>query len=173
MTFFVTLFSTILVACGKVNFTNLSRYSQLNEKTYRRHFQAAFDFTSFNVELVSLVQGLAQPLVLVMDGSFTTKSGKRTEGIDWYWNSCAGRAERGLEISLVAVVDIATETAYTLSAQPTLAQTEIPSDMTCLDQYLYHLDAVRPHLPPQGRYLAIDAAYAKAGFVRGVVDAQT
>ncbi|WP_073074337.1 transposase [Phormidesmis priestleyi] len=38
MTFFVTLFSTILIVCGKVNFTNLSRYSELNEKTYRRQF---------------------------------------------------------------------------------------------------------------------------------------
>ncbi|PSB17274.1 hypothetical protein C7B65_19220 [Phormidesmis priestleyi ULC007] len=38
VTFFVTLFSTILIVCGKVNFTNLSRYSELNEKTYRRQF---------------------------------------------------------------------------------------------------------------------------------------
>ena len=31
-----TLLMTILVLCGKVNFTNLSRYSPLSEKTYRR-----------------------------------------------------------------------------------------------------------------------------------------
>jgi len=36
--FLVILFSTILLAYGKVNFTNLSRYSSLSEKTYRRHF---------------------------------------------------------------------------------------------------------------------------------------
>ncbi len=170
MTFFVTLFSTILVVCGRVNFTNLSRYSELNEKTYRRHFQAGFDFTSFNLELVTLAHGSYQPLLLVMDGSFMVKSGKKTEGMDWYWNGCTGRAEKGLEISLVAVVDIATATAYAVSAQQTLAQTEIPKEITRLDQYLYHLDAVRPHLPPQVRYLAVDAAYAKATFVRGVVD---
>ena len=170
----MTLFSTILVVCGKVNFTNLSRYSHFHEKTYRRHFKAAFDFTAFNVELVCLAQGSssAQPLLLVMDGSFIAKSGKKTEGIDWYWNGCASRAEKGLEISLIGVVDIATETAYAVSAQQTLAQTEIPSDITRLDQYLYHLEAVRPHLPAQVRYLAVDGAYAKATFVRGVVEAQ-
>jgi len=144
----VTLFSTILVVCGKVNFTNLSCYSRFNEKTYRRHFKAAFDFTGFNIELVSLAQGTGsgQSLLLVMDGSFISKSGKKTEGMDWYWNGCASRAEKGLEVSLVAVVDIATETAYALSAQQTLAQSEIPRDITRLEQYLYHLDAVRPQL---------------------------
>lgn len=168
----MTLFSTILVVCGKVNFTNLSRYSELNEKTYRRHFTADFGFTPFNVELVKLTSEREQALLLVMDSSFIAKSGKKTEGIDWYWNGCASRAEKGLEVSLVAVVDVATETAYALSAQQTLAQSEIPKDITRLEQYLYHLDAVRPHLPPQVRYLAVDGAYAKATFVSGAVDAQ-
>ena len=36
--FLITLFSTILLAYGKINFTNLSRYSCLSEKAYRRHF---------------------------------------------------------------------------------------------------------------------------------------
>ena len=36
--FLVILFSIILLAYGKFNFTNLSRYSSLSEKTYRRHF---------------------------------------------------------------------------------------------------------------------------------------
>ena len=46
--FLVTLFSTILLVYGKVNFTNLSRYSYLNEKTYRRHFLKSFNFAQFN-----------------------------------------------------------------------------------------------------------------------------
>ena len=108
----MTLFSTILVVCGKVNFTNLSRYSELNEKTYRRHFRADFDFTSFNVELVKLTREREQALLLVMDCSFIAKSGKATEGLDWYWNGCNSRVEKGLEMSLVGVVDVETETAY-------------------------------------------------------------
>jgi hypothetical protein len=46
--FMVILFSTILLVYGKVNFTNLSRYSSLSEKTYRRHFLKNFDFSEFN-----------------------------------------------------------------------------------------------------------------------------
>lgn len=82
--FFVTLFTTILVVCGKVNFTNLSRYSDLNEKTYRRHFQQAFDFTALNVALVEQERSGLQPLLVVMDSSYIAKSGKKTAGIDWY-----------------------------------------------------------------------------------------
>ncbi len=168
----MTLFSTILVVCGRVNFTNLSRYSELNEKTYRRHFTAEFEFTPFNVELVNLTSESEQALLLVMDSSFIAKSGKATEGIDWYWNGCASRVEKSLEVSVVGVVNVETKTAYALSAQQTLAQAEMPSDMTRMDQYLYHLEAVRPHLPHQVRYLAIDGAYAKANFVSGAVSVQ-
>jgi hypothetical protein len=40
--FMVIFFSTILLVYGKVNFTNLSRYSSLSEKTYRRHGSPEF-----------------------------------------------------------------------------------------------------------------------------------
>ena len=111
-------------------------------------------------------------MLLVMDGSFIAKSGKATTGIDWYWNGCNSRALKGLEISLVGVVDVETKTAYALSAQQTLAQADLPCDITRMEQYLYHLEAVRPHLPPQVRYLAVDGADAKANFVSGAVHCQ-
>ena len=46
--FLVILFSTILLVYGKVNFTNLSRYICLSEKTCRRHFLQSFNFPEFN-----------------------------------------------------------------------------------------------------------------------------
>ncbi|UBF25978.1 hypothetical protein K9N68_31315 [Kovacikia minuta CCNUW1] len=48
----LTLFPTILLVCGKVNFTNLSRYSELSEKTYRRQSHPAFCFMSLNAQLI-------------------------------------------------------------------------------------------------------------------------
>lgn len=42
------LFTTMLGVCGKVNFTNLSRYSDLSERTYRRQYQQDFEFARFN-----------------------------------------------------------------------------------------------------------------------------
>jgi len=159
----------MLVVYGKVNFTNLSRYSELNEKTYRRHFEKAFEFLPFNVELVKLANAPSSRLLCVMDCSFLPKSGKATVGIERYWNGCASRVEKGLEVSVIGVVEVETATAYALSAQQTLSHCELPAEITRMDQYLYHLDQVRPHLPPQVQYLAVDGAYAKEGFVTGTM----
>jgi len=54
-----------------------------------------------------------------MDCSFIPKSGKKTYGLDWFYNGSASRSEKGLEISVIAVVDVAAHRRYTLSVQQT------------------------------------------------------
>jgi len=108
-------------------------------------------------------------LLAVMDCSFVHKSGKATFGLDAFWNGCANRVETGLEVSVVGVVDVETEQGYALSAEQTYAQASIP-ECSRMDQYLYHLECVRPSLPPEVHYLTVDGAYAKASFVSGAVD---
>jgi hypothetical protein len=56
-----------------------------------------------------------------MDASFCAKSGKHTYGLDWFYNGSASRSEKGLEISVIAVVDVAGQRGYTLSVQQTPA----------------------------------------------------
>ena len=46
--FLMTLFTTILIARGKINFRNLSRYSHLCERTYTRQFDNPFRFMDIN-----------------------------------------------------------------------------------------------------------------------------
>jgi hypothetical protein len=167
--FFTTLFATIVMVCGNVNFTNLSRYSELSERTYRRYYEQDFEFAAFNQALVGHASGTGRAMLAVMDCSFIAKSGKATFGLDAFWNGCASRVETGLEVSVVGVVDVETEQGYALSAEQTYAQSSLP-EFSRLDQYLYHLDAVRPYLPPEVKYLAVDGYYAKTGFVSGVVD---
>lgn len=153
----MSLFSTLLIVCGKVNFTNLSRYSNLSERTYRRQFEQSFDFTQFNVELARSSHESGHELLAVMDCSFIAKSGKATFGLDRFWNGCASRVEKGLEVSLLGVVDVETEVSYAISAQQTFAQATLP-EFSRLEQYLDHLDCVRCQLPPCVRYLAVDGA---------------
>ncbi len=162
-----TLFATILIACGKVNFTNLSRYSQRTERSYRRQFKKQFDFAQFNAEVIKAATSLHHSMIAVMDCSFIAKSGKKTFGLDQFYNGSHNRVERGLEVSLVAVVDVETEVAYSLLAEQTFDQGECP-ELTRMDYYLHHLEIAQPQLPPQVRYLAVDGAYAKEAFVKGV-----
>ena len=51
--FLITLFTTILITRGKVNFRNLSRYSEVSEKTYSRQFGKPFDFVAFNRQVIN------------------------------------------------------------------------------------------------------------------------
>ena len=44
--------------------------------------------------------------IVAFDPTFIPKSGKQTYGLDYFWNGCHSRAEKGLEISSVAIVDI-------------------------------------------------------------------
>lgn len=102
----LTLFATIYVVCGKVNFTNLSRYSHLSERTYRRQFSVPYPFSSLNASLIDEAIAPRHFQVAAIDASLIPKSGKATYGLDRFWNGKASRAERGLEISMIAVVDV-------------------------------------------------------------------
>lgn len=117
----LTLFGTILLVCGKVNFSNLSRYSDLSERTYRRHYCQPFAFVQFNQQTIELAIPATADSVAAIDCSFVPKSGKATYGLDWFYNGSASRSEKGLEISVIAVVDVAAHRGYTLSVQQTPA----------------------------------------------------
>jgi len=115
----LTLFPTILLICGKVNFSNLSRYSDLSERTYRRHYSQSFGFVQFNHHTIALAIPATATAIAAIDCSFVPKSGKATYGLDWFYNGSASRSEKGLEISVIAVVDVAVHRGYTLSVQQT------------------------------------------------------
>lgn len=166
--FLTALFVTILVARGKINFYNLSRYSCYSEKTYRRQFRKTFDYLKFNLLCADKVIEKESVLLLVQDPSFIPKSGKKTFGLGKFFNSCVGKAQRGLEISTLALVDVAMNTAYSLSAKQT--PSSLSSDETRLDFYLSHLQEVVPHILKRVGYAVMDGYFAKQKFVAGVSD---
>jgi len=108
--------------CGKVNFSNLSRYSNLSERTYRRQFTKNFDFTNFNAELIEEAISPKSRKIAAMDCSFITKSGKQSYGVDYYYNGSANKSEKGQEISVISIVDVDSHQGYTLSVQQTAAK---------------------------------------------------
>jgi hypothetical protein len=107
---------------GKANFTNMSRYSDKSERTYRRQYSQEFNFSHLNAAMIEAATVVAEVLIGVMDCSFIPKNGKQTPGIDWFYNGSASRSERGLEISLLAVVDVKAHRGYSLSVRQTPSQ---------------------------------------------------
>jgi len=190
--FLVILFLTILLMRGKVNFRNMSRYSDLNEKSYSRQFRNPFDFADFNQQLIADTVPRTHEKIGVMDGSFISKSGKKTYGLGFFYDSSHDQAAKGLEISTLAVIDVTDNTGYSLSAWQTPPPEEIetlvagqpssPSEgqqqedeITRVDFYAHHLRRDAVYLPDEVKYLVVDGYYAKIKFVNAVdeVDLET
>ncbi len=182
--FLVTLILTILLMRGKVNFRNMSRYSDLNEKTYSRQFRKPFDFADFNKQLVEETVPSHHEKIAVMDCSFIPKSGKETYGLGFFYDSSHDQAAKGLEISNLAVIDVTDNTGYSISSWQTPPQKEIEvliadqrsaesdeqqeEDITRVDFYAQHLRRDAAYLPDDVKYLVVDGYYAKIKFVNAV-----
>jgi Transposase DDE domain len=121
--------------------------------------------------------------IAAIDCSFVNKSGKKTSGIDFFYNGSKGKSEKGLEISVISVIDMDTQQAYTLSVKQTPAtdrtliktkgKPSVLSEQLVSERvkaYLSQIAAARPHLPATVRYLAADSFYSKKSIVDGVVE---
>jgi len=183
--FLVILFLTVLLMRGKVNFRNLSRYSDLSEKTYSRQFRYTFDFADFNERLIEETVPSHHEKIGAMDCSYIPKSGKKTYGLGFFYDSSHDKAAKGLEVSNLAVIDVTDNTGYTLSSRQTPPQEEIEKlvagrgsaenegkededKITRVDFYAEHLRRDAAHLPQDVKYLAVDGYYTKIKFVNAV-----
>ena len=87
----------LLIVPGRSTFRNLSRYSGYVEKTFSRWFRRSLDWAKLNVMAIRPVVPAEHESILAFDPSYMAKSGRHTEGLGYFWNSSAGRAQRGLE----------------------------------------------------------------------------
>ena len=53
--------------------------------------------------------------IAAIDASFINKSGKHTEGLSMFWSGADGKSKKGLEMSLISIVDVNANTAYVLN----------------------------------------------------------
>lgn len=163
--FLVELFELIFSIQGRINFENLARYSPLNECTFRRNFSKFFEWLDFNLELMYL-GGLrfSNPVIAAIDCSFISKAGKATYGLDKFWSGVANRNKKGLEISLLALIDVLSGTAWSLDATQTpsgLSSKEGQGkEYTRIDFYLEQIMDLLPKLR-QVLYFVADGYYAK------------
>ena len=170
--FLATLCVTILVRRGRVNFRHLSRYCDYSERTIARQFRAPFDWPDFHQRVLLTALDPRSELVSAHDASFLPKSGKQTFGLGHFFNSCASRAECGLEISTLAVVEVTRRCAFTLAVAQTPPgedATKAEQEETRVDFYKQQLREHRHRLPPGVKYHCVDGYYAKKKYIDEVV----
>ena len=195
---FVThLFGLLLMLPGHATFRNMSRYSPYHERTFARWYDTNLDWVALNKAAIIEIVPADHEQALIIDASFVSKSGKHTYGLDRFWNGSHSRAEKGLEISALAWLDLTEKCAYGLSVEQTPPSPE-PSasessasessasessasessasdisapETTRMDVYLDQLRrVVKAHDLTWLRYLLMDGAYSKQNFVDGVRD---
>ena len=157
--FMTELFSVILGHQGRATFANLARYSRLTELTFRRWFARHFDWLGFNLACAGLA---LSDCIGVVDCSFLPKSGSATYGLDKFWSSCAGKALRGLEVSVLACVEVSTKRCFALEASqtPPDATQKEGQGYSRTDFYLAQISDCLPRLA-ELLYWVGDGFYAK------------
>lgn len=165
--FLTVLFQTIFVCQSKINFSALARHSDLNEKTYRRNFQKEFDFVELNQSIIN--HSKFQIEAFAMDASFIRKSGSETFGLDKFWNGCASKAEKGLEASIISLIDVGKNASLCLTVDQTepnpVNQVEGQPTKTRVDFYAEQLEKVAVTILKYTRIGVFDGFYAKQKFV--------
>ena len=94
---------------GRLNFTNLARYGERTERSYRDWFAQTIPWLALNAALVLQLQehhDIGSVGILATDAVFIRKAGNKTPGVAQFWSGCLGKAESGLEGSCVTWVDV-------------------------------------------------------------------
>lgn len=154
---------------GRSNFRNLARYCSLSETTLSRWARRTFDYQVFNTILLEQeVLDKNHERVAALDASFIRKSGHKTEGIGRFHSGCSGRTERGLEMSLLSVIDLDRHTGFSLLAR----QTEIRNESgNRIDQAIEQVKDCQKQLQTlKVKDLTVDAWYSKHRFVNSIFE---
>lgn len=170
--FLAVLFNTVFVCQAQINYSSLARHSALNERTFRRQFRKEVDFLEINQAIIE--QARCRIKAFAMDAAFIKKSGKQTFGLDKFWNGCASRAEKGLEASIISLVDSRQNASFALTVdqtEPNLETNESQqSNRTRIDFYAEQLERVAPQILKYTKIGLFDGFYAKKKFVDKTVE---
>ena len=172
--FLAVLLATMLALRGRVTGRNLSRYCAYSERPMARQFRATFDWPDFPPRVMTAALDPRSELISAQDASFIPKSGKQTFGLGHFFTGCASRAERGLEIATLAVVDVTRRCALTLAVAQTppgadKAASKQAAEETRIDFYKQQLRAQRHRLPERVTYHCVDGYFAKQKYIDEVV----
>jgi hypothetical protein len=171
------LLATMLALRGRVTARNLSRYCEYAERTRARQFRASFAWSDFPQRVLTAARDPRSDLLAAQEASFIPKSGKQTFGLGHFFNGCASRAERGWEISTLAVVEVTHRCAFTLAVAQTppgagQGTRQPAGDETRMDFYQPHLPDHRHRVPPTVPSQCVDGDFAKKKYLDEVVALQ-
>lgn len=109
----------------------MSRYSDFCEKTYSLCYRIFFVYRKFNNRMIFGNISATDEWISAMDASYLKKSGKCTAGLTNFWDGSAGIDEKGLEVSLLSLVHLKSNTTFALQALQTIDE----EDKSCTNLF--------------------------------------
>ena len=175
-TFFIETMELMLTHTGRLNFTQMARCGRSCESRFRQNFKKPFDWFSFNKSFLESTKG--HRIAIAIDPCYIPKSGKKTDGIDWFWSGCAAAMKKGLEILGISVVDADAKDSIFLKAEQTFTDKlrgrkpqctkgmDDPDSLT--GWYLRMLSRCCQQLLSICSLIVADAYFSKESFATGV-----
>jgi hypothetical protein len=165
--FMLDFFLALFMFVGRATMTNLSRYGVGSVRRLSRWKKHVFDFVTFNLIALEEQKIISQhEVVLVFDPTFIPKSGKKTHGLDKFYNASHSKVEKGLEASLLGLADLNENTCYALNVTQTPAN--LSEEESRIDFYVGLIQKYAPPLVPIVKSLVVDGGFGKKKFVNGV-----
>ena len=171
--FILTLVQGLVGVTGKRTFRNMARFMGIEEHTFSRQMAKTFDFVKLNLQLILNFKNKNETCIAAQDDTFIPKSGKKTYGLNFFWNGSSSKAEKGLELNVVAIVKINGEKkeGFTLSSRQTIIKSIAEKVLTKIDFCIEHVKNVILQLQALGvQYMVADAFFAKIKYIEGITE---
>jgi hypothetical protein len=168
--FLLEIFMLYLIIPGRINFKQMSRYSDCCEQRFRNQFKAKFDFMSYNTSLITPHVG--KRTAISFDPSHIEKSGKKTPFMGSFWSGSDQCTKKGLEIAQIALIDIDLHQSFHLEAVQTVpVKTLKQADLSLVDWYAHSIITRKQELLPLSKIVVADAFFSKITFIEPLMDA--
>ena len=159
--FICWLFEKWIMLPVRHNFLNIYRYGNggYSEKSIRHQFSRKINFLGWFEAAFSVLK--EKECIAAFDPSYIKKSGKHTYGKGKYWSGKEQQVKDGLEISCLAMVDVADRTAYSVES----IQTPSAMQGKLMDHYVEIIMNRLKMLLSFTKYLAADGYFMKSSFI--------
>lgn len=171
--FMKSLFDAAVSIPGKINFTQLARYSGLSERTFRNWFSRDnFNWVRFNQNSIHMAFHQGDTLAVAFDPAYIPKSGNMTYGVGRYWSGVEKRSKWGLEIMALGVLDVEKHSMMMLEAiqTPTVEELHESKGMTMLEWYAHLLISRAEDFKQVSDIIVGDAFFSRKPFIDKMIE---
>ena len=167
--FLIEIFMLYLVIPGRINLTQMSRYSKYCEQRFRNQFKEKLDFMNYNTSLITPYVG--SRIAISFDPSHIEKSGKKTPYLGSFWSGSDQYTKKGLEIAQIALIDIDLNQSFHLEAVQTVpVKTLKQADLSLSDWYAHSIISRKQELQKITKIVVADAFFSKITFVQPLMN---